>query len=136
MSVVLALCVGVLVACGVYLVLHRTLTRIVIGLGLLGHGVNLLLVAAGGRAGAPAFVGQDGTADPLAQALVLTAIVIGFGMTGLVLTLAYRSWQLNRHDDAEDDIEDRRIAERRLPGAEDEADVADELAEDAGEVRP
>jgi multicomponent Na+:H+ antiporter subunit C len=117
MSVSLAIIVGVLVGVGVYMILQRTLTRIVIGLGVLGHGVNLLLVAAGGRAGVPPFVGDadaSRSADPLAQALVLTAIVIGFGMTGLLLTLAYRSWQLSHDDEVEDDAEDRRIAKATL----------------------
>jgi multicomponent Na+:H+ antiporter subunit C len=117
MSVALALTVGVLVGVGVYLILQRTLTRIVIGLGILGHGVNLLIIAAGGRAGSAPFVGDAlgaAASDPLSQALVLTAIVIGFGMTGLLLTLAYRSWQLSHDDDVEDDAEDRRIARATL----------------------
>jgi multicomponent Na+:H+ antiporter subunit C len=118
-SVALAVTVGLLVAVGMFMILQRTLTRIVIGLGVLGHGVNLLLIAAGGRAGVAPFVGDDGAdaagaADPLAQALVLTAIVIGFGMTGLLLTMAYRSWQLTHNDEVEDDLEDRRIAQSAL----------------------
>ena len=114
MTVTLALTVGFLFAIGTYLLLQRTLTRIVIGLALMGHGANLLLLLAGGRAGDAPFVGEDGpptvVADPLPQALALTAIVITFGVTAFLLALAYRSWQHTHDDDVEDDPEDRRIA--------------------------
>ncbi len=114
MTVTLALTVGALFAFGTYLLLQRTLTRVVIGLGLMGHGANLLLLLAGGRAGDAPFVSDDGppaaAADPLPQALALTAIVITFGVTAFLLALAYRSWQHTHDDDVEDDPEDRRIA--------------------------
>ena len=112
MIVILAVTVGVLFSLGTYLVLQRNLTRIIIGLGLLAHGGNLLLLAAGGRAGLAPLVGNDPArmSDPLPQAMVLTAIVISFGTTVFLLSLAYRSWTLNRSDDVEDDVEDRRIA--------------------------
>jgi multicomponent Na+:H+ antiporter subunit C len=115
-NLTLALLVGVLYAVGTYLLLQRTLTRVVLGLGLLTHGANLLLLGAGGRAGAVPFSGTAdgaagaGTADPLPQAMVLTAIVIAFGVTAFLLTLAYRSWQLTGQDLVQDDVEDRRIA--------------------------
>lgn len=115
MTAILALLVGVLFSTGTYLLLQRTLTRIIMGLALLGHGANLLLLLAGGRAGAPPLVGDDplvpgpGVADPLPQALALTAIVISFGVLAFLLALAYRSWVLNREDEVEDDVEDRRI---------------------------
>jgi len=112
MSAALAIGAGALVACGTYLVLQRTLTRVVIGFALLAHGANLVLLAAGGRAGRPPIVGDDPSplADPLAQAMILTAIVITFGVTAFMLALAYRSWQLSHDDLVEDDLEDRRIA--------------------------
>lgn len=113
MIVVTALAVGALYALGTYLLLQRQLTRIVIGLALMAHGANLLLLLAGGRAGGPPFVGGgDGgpVADPLPQALALTAIVITFGVTSFLLALAYRSWVIERDDEVEDDVEDRRIA--------------------------
>jgi multicomponent Na+:H+ antiporter subunit C len=113
-TVSLALVVGVLFGGGTYLVLQRTLTRVVLGLALWGHAVNVLLLVAGGRAGTPAFIGLDpgdGFADPLPQAMALTAIVITFGITAFLLALAYRSWTQSGDDEAEDDIEDRRIAE-------------------------
>jgi len=111
MIVVMVLAVAVLYGAGAYLLLQRNLSRIVIGLGLLGHGANLLLLMAGGRAGAAPLAGTDGPfADPLPQALALTAIVITFGVSAFLLALAYRSWVLTRSDEVEDDVEDRRIA--------------------------
>ena len=114
-NVVLALLIGVLYAVGTYLLLQRTLTRVVLGLSMMGHGANLLLLAAGGPPGAVPFVGRTdgpagaGTADPLPQAMVLTAIVITLGITAFLLAMAYRSWQLTGHDEVQDDLEDRRI---------------------------
>lgn len=113
MTLTLAATVGVLYAVGTYLLLQRTLTRIVIGLAMLGHGANLLLLLAGGPPGAPPFVGDGaprGVADPLPQAMALTAIVITFGVLAFLLALAYRSWIVSRNDQVEDDLEDRRIA--------------------------
>jgi len=112
MIVVLVLTVGVLYGCGVYLMLQRHLSRIVIGLAILGHGANLLLLMAGGRAGAAPIAAEGGGpyADPLPQALALTAIVISFGVSAFLLALAYRSWLLTSSDEVEDDVEDRRIA--------------------------
>lgn len=114
MTVTLALTVGVLFAVGTYLLLQRTLTRVVIGLAIMGHGANLLLLLAGGRAGVAPFVTDAGppvdAADPLPQALALTAVVITFGVTAFLLALAYRSWQHTHDDDVEDDPEDQRIA--------------------------
>ena len=115
-NVTLALLIGVLYAVGTYLLLQRTLTRVVLGLGLLSHGANLLLLAAGGRAGAVPFSSRvdgaagAGTADPQPQAMVLTAIVITFGVTAFLLALAFRSWVLTGEDLVQDDVEDRRIA--------------------------
>ena len=113
MSAPLAILVGVLYATGTYLLLQRSLTRIILGLVLLGHGANLLLLLAGGRPGrAPLVgVGEGRTSDPLPQAMALTAIVITFAIVAFLLALAYRSWTLSGDDEAEDDIEDRRIAE-------------------------
>ena len=114
MILTLAVVVAVLFAGGTYLVLHRTLTRIVLGIGLWGYAVNVLLLMSGGRAGAPPLIDESMPdtvyADPLPQAMALTAIVISFSMTAFLLALAYRSWTLTGDDEAEDDIEDRRIA--------------------------
>lgn len=115
MIVTLALLIGVLYAVGSYLILQRSLSRIVIGLAILGHGANLLLLAAGGPAGDVPIAGGDPatTADPLPQALALTAIVITFGVSGFLLAMSYRSWRQRRDDVVEDDVEDRRIARVR-----------------------
>lgn len=105
----------VLVAAGVYLMLERSLTRVLIGVVLVGNGINLLFMVAGGRAGGPPIVGvtpEGEMSDPLPQAMVLTAIVITLGISAFLAALAYRSWQLNGHDEVQDDLEDRRVAER------------------------
>ncbi len=114
MTVLLAVTAAFLCACGTYLLLTRQLSRIIIGICLLGHGVNIVLVLSGGDGGDPTFVGGDPTtvADPLPQALVLTAIVITLGVVGFLLALAYRSWRITADDDVEDDVEDRRVAEQ------------------------
>ena len=127
MIVVLAIVVGVLYATGTFLLLQRTLTRIVIGLMLMGHGVNLLLLATG-PAGEPAMISSapaDAYVDPLPQAMALTAIVITFATTALLLAMAYRRWTLEHDDEVQDDIEDRRIATLDA-----RVDAAAEFAED------
>ncbi|HEX5367194.1 MAG TPA: NADH-quinone oxidoreductase subunit K [Acidimicrobiales bacterium] len=123
MTVLLAVTAGVLCASGTYLVLGRQLSRVVIGVGLLGHGANLVLVLSGGDGGDPAFVGGDAArfADPLPQALVLTAIVITFGVVAFLLSLAYRSWRVRADDEVEDDVEDRRVARGAAHAGEDGA---------------
>jgi len=103
--------VGVLFGAGTYLMLHRTLTRIVLGVALLGNGVNLLILATGGPPAGTPIIGRDGPfSDPVPQALVLTAIVIGFALQAFLLALAWRSWTIDDNDEVEDDIEDRRLA--------------------------
>lgn len=127
MSTLLAVVAGLLFASGTYLLLQRGLTRIIIGVGLVGHGANLVILLSGGLGGQPPFVGSgdpDDFADPLPQALILTAIVITFGITAFLLALAYRSWRQTRDDEVEDDIEDRFIARQ---GAVDE-ELGDEEA--------
>ena len=112
MTVVLAATAAALFGIGTYLLLQRKLSRIIIGLGLLTHGANVLLITAG-RRGDPPIIGRGDEAtfaDPLPQALALTAIVITFGVTALLLALAYRSWLLNGDDEVQDDVGDRSIA--------------------------
>lgn len=112
MTYVLALTIAVLYGTGAYLLLQRNLSRIVIGLGVLGHGANLMLLTAGRAGRAPIVTDGGGPyADPLPQALALTAIVITFGVSAYLLALVHRSWSLTRSDEVEDDVEDRRIAE-------------------------
>ena len=140
-NLVLVVTIGVLFAAGVYLLLERSLSRVLIGVILVGNGANLLFLVAGGAAGGPPIVGTDDgpMSDPLPQAMVLTAIVITLGMTAFLLALAYRSWQLHRHDEVQDDVEDRRIArlaardERAVTDADTElsAETLDDEAEQA-----
>jgi multicomponent Na+:H+ antiporter subunit C len=110
-SVVLALAAGALFAVGTYLVLQRKLSRIIIGLALLSHGSNVLLMMSG-RGGTAPLIGlaESSTfSDPLPQALALTTIVITFGVTALLLAMAYRSWLLTHDDEVEDDVTDRTL---------------------------
>jgi multicomponent Na+:H+ antiporter subunit C len=132
MTLLLVVTIAVLYAVGTYLLLQRSLSRIVIGLAVLGHGANLLLLAAGGRAGAVPVAGADPatTADPLPQALALTAIVITFGVSGFLLALAYRSWRQGEDDAVEDDIEDRRIARALRARERDRARTGADTVED------
>ena len=119
MTVLLAAAAAALFGIGTYLVLQRKLSRIIIGIALLGHGANVLMVTSGDRGRAP-LIGNgptEGLADPLPQALALTAIVISFGVTALLLALAYRSWLLTSDDEVQDDVEDRDVA---LHGAPDD----------------
>ena len=112
MTVVLAATAAALFAIGTYLVLQRKLSRIIIGLGLLTHGANVLLITAG-RRGTPPLVDTGdpaGFSDPMPQALALTTIVITFAVTILLLGMAYRSWMLTDDDEVEDDVGDRAIA--------------------------
>jgi multicomponent Na+:H+ antiporter subunit C len=123
-NLLLVIVVGILFAAGVTLLLERNLTRVILGVTLLGNGVNLLILL-GGAYGGPPIVGltpEDRMSDPLTQAMVLTAIVITLGMTAFLLAMAYRSWVLTGHDDVQDDAEDRRIMQRaeRDQGIEDQ----------------
>jgi len=132
--------VGVLVATGVYLLLERSLSRVIVGVTLISNGVNVLFLIAGGAAGGPPLIGStppEQMSDPLPQAMVLTAIVINLGITAFVLAMAYRSWQLHGHDEVQDDLEDRRIA-RRAALRETDAradDIGTDLATEAEEAR-
>ncbi|WP_433356856.1 Na(+)/H(+) antiporter subunit C [Micromonospora saelicesensis] len=110
-TLVLVLAVAVLVGCGVILLLERSLTRILLGVVMLGNGVNLLILL-GGRSGGAPIVGTgpvERMSDPLPQAMVLTSIVITFGFTAFLLAVAYRSWYLSGDDEVPDDLEDRQI---------------------------
>lgn len=110
-TLIMLIAIGVLFAAGVTLLLERTLTRVLLGVVLLGNGANLLILITAAPGGPP-IVGttEPGEmADPLPQAMILTAIVITLGMTAFLLALAYRSWRLVGHDEVQDDIEDRRI---------------------------
>lgn len=94
MEAILASSIAVLVGCGTYLILRARTFPVVLGIMLLGYGVNLFLLAMGrvSETTPPIIVpGATRYADPLPQALVLTAIVIGFGMAAFLVVLALRA---------------------------------------------
>ncbi len=96
MTTLLAITIGVLFGTGTFLVLRRNALKVIIGLSLISHGANLLLVTSGGFVGnRPPIIGPGGATyvDPLPQALVLTAIVISFGVTSFLVVLLYRLYQ-------------------------------------------
>ena len=109
MELLLALASGVLYAAGIYLMLRRRLAQLIIGIGLLSNGTNLLIFTAGGLTQGRPPVVPDGAqslvepyADPVPQALVLTAIVIGFGLLAFTLVLAHRVHATVGTDDVDD----------------------------------
>lgn len=151
-NLVLAIVGGGLLACGCYLLMERSILRILAGVLLAGNGVNVLFLVASGPAGLAPIIGEprDEIADPLPQAFVLTAIVISLATVAFMMGLAYRQWQLTGSDDVPDDAEDaliQRMAERdevsetydaadttSTTSAEedpDEADLAEEAAAEA-----
>ncbi len=104
----LALTVGVLVTCSVYLMLRRSLVKVLLGIGLLGHAANLTVFTLGTvtRGRAPivppgAVVPEPGYADPIPQALVLTAIVIGLAVIAFLAVLIYRTVQTHGTGDTD-----------------------------------
>ena len=105
MELLLAIVAGVLYAAGLYLMLRRRLAQLIIGLGLLSNGSNILILAAAGvkRAKPPLITDPgmiaDQFADPVPQSLILTAIVIGFGVLAFALVLAHRVYQSGGSDD-------------------------------------
>jgi multicomponent K+:H+ antiporter subunit C len=111
MEFLVATGIGWVVACGIYLLLRGRTYSIVLGLSLLGYAVTVFIFALGRLwAGAPPILVGDGPhADPLPQALVLTAIVIGFATTGFVIELALRS----RHESGSDHVDARAGDEER-----------------------
>lgn len=137
MSVLLALAAALMFATGTWLLMQRRLSRIIIGVGLLGHGANLLLLLSAGGRGDPPLVDQSDAAamaDPLPQALALTAIVITFGITAFLLALGYRSWRITNDDAVEDDVEDRIVARHELADRDalEEAEAAAAQAAEEG----
>jgi multicomponent Na+:H+ antiporter subunit C len=116
--------IAVLFAVGSYLLMERSLTRVALGVGVIGNGVNVLIIASGSEPGEAPIIGRDGVlTDPLPQALVLTAIVIGFALLTFLMTLAWRNWTITGNDEVEDDVEDRMIT-RRAEQTEKPGDVS------------
>jgi len=104
MELLLAIVAGVLYATGLYLMLRRRLAQLIIGLSLLSNGSNILILSAAGvtRARPPLIsegVSLEQFADPVPQSLILTAIVIGFGVLAFSLVLAHRVHESAGSDD-------------------------------------
>ncbi|KQB83204.1 Na(+)/H(+) antiporter subunit C [Corynebacterium oculi] len=134
-NLVLLIAAGTLISAGVYLVLDRAMTKMMLGLMLIGNGANLLILQAGGSAGSPPIMGRESDihgediADPLAQAMILTAIVISMAMVAFILTLAYRQYRYRAADVIEDDSEDAAIVARpTVASAAPDHDASDDPA--------
>lgn len=115
MPLVLVALMAVMYACGIYLMLDRTLTRLLLGFLLVGNATNLLIFLMSGSFGAAPIVGEaspEEMSDPLPQAFILTAIVITFGVSAFFLALIYRSWRLAQDlgDTVQDDEADLELA--------------------------
>jgi len=132
--------IGGLTSAGVYLLLERSVTRMLLGLLLIGNAINLLILTVGGPSGNPPIRGRTSngettTADPLAQGMILTAIVITMGIAAFVLALAYRSYRLTTAEDVGPDPEDVRVSkmvggldeDRPAPEPSRDTDLPDEL---------
>src|ERR671921_2852272 len=132
-NLTLLIVMGALYACGIYLILERSLTRVLLGLMLLANATNLLILATGGYAGLAPFFSKETDPgaynDPLPQALILTSIVISFAVTAFMLGIIYRTWLLARQDDIQDDLEDVRVAKTPSFDAEDDAVIPVETSE-------
>lgn len=114
-SLTLVILMAVMYAAGVYIMLERSLTRVLIGFLLVGNATNLLIFIMSGRPGSsPIVTGtslDETIVDPIPQVLMLTAIVINFGITALLLALIYRSWWLARLGDEGDTVTDEHESE-------------------------
>ena len=129
MTLVFALGVGVLFGTGAYLLLSRDLVRVVIGVAVISHASVLTLIASGLERGTAAIYPLDGrtVSDPLSQAMVLTAIVIGLAVTALLLALAlrvvvaYRSRELDEVAEEEIELDERLEREDAGEHAQEEA---------------
>ncbi|MEZ0340279.1 Na(+)/H(+) antiporter subunit C [Mycobacterium sp. pV006] len=131
--VVSLIVIGVLTSAGVYLLLERNLTRMLLGLLLISNAINLLLLTAGGPAGNPPVRDRTSgdnaaTADPLVQAMILTAIVITMGVAAFVLALTYRSYRINTIEEVSNDPEDTRVSQ--LSGKESAEEIEEQLEPD------
>ncbi len=110
MIIWLAIAIGTLFAGAVYLLLRRNVVKLILGLAMLGYAVNLLIFTMGDgvRRGVPPLLDDPngvvapGLADPLPQALILTAIVISFGLLAFVMALAYRATQSINSDNLDE----------------------------------
>jgi multicomponent Na+:H+ antiporter subunit C len=109
MEILITIIIGVLYSAGIYLLLRRSLVKIIIGLILLGNGANMLIFLLGGLVkGKPPVIAADALAltgvyaDPVPQALILTAIVISFGLQAFAMILIKRVYIVSNSDDLDD----------------------------------
>lgn len=109
MGLLLALITGILYSAAIYMMLRRSLAKLIIGLVLLGHASNMAIFTLGRLSkGNPPFIPEGATevvppyADPVPQALILTAIVIGFGIQAFAIVLIKRVYQETGTDDLDD----------------------------------
>lgn len=139
-NLTLLLVMGVLYAVGIYLLLERSLTRVLFGLMLLANATNLLLLTTGGYAGLAPIFDKDIPAttynDPLPQAFILTSIVISFAVTAFMISLIYRAWLLSRADHIQVDREDLRVAKQDLYDDEEDSEIAIEVSDFHENVQP
>ena len=138
LPIVLLITMVVLYAGGVYLLLDRSLTRVLLGFLLVGNATNLLIFLMGGKFGLAPIFGHaevEDMSDPLPQAFILTSIVITFGVSAFVLALIYRSWRLthDREDAVEDDEHDARLAAAESITTEEVTDEELESARESGD---
>ena len=143
--IVLVAVMVVLFAVGVYLLLDRSLTRVLLGFLLVGNATNLLIFLTSGAFGAAPIYGDAAPidmSDPLPQAFILTAIVITFGVSAFMLALIYRSWRLAREseDAVVDDAHDLELVDAETLTTDEVTDEElerapefDELGADADE---
>ena len=108
MDILLAITTGILYAAGIYMILRRSLVKLIIGIVILGNGVNLLIFLMGGLVkGQPSLITENGVkleaifADPVPQSLILTAIVISFGLQSFAIVLIKRAYKILGTDDTD-----------------------------------
>lgn len=114
MEALIAIAIGTLTASGLYLMLRQRTFPVIVGLALLSYAVNVFIFISGRLVpGLPAIISKDaaGYADPLPQALVLTAIVISFGMTAVIVVMSLGAWLEAGHDKI--DMDDKAEGEDR-----------------------
>ena len=138
-SLTLVILMAVMYAAGVYVMLERSLTRVLIGFLLVGNATNLLIFIMSGRPGSSPIVtgtSVEDMVDPTPQVLMLTAIVINFGITALLLALIYRSWWLAQLGDEGDTLTDEHATESAgeadvtfLSSSDDDDAIAESLDE-------
>ncbi len=142
-SLTLVILMAVMYAAGVYVMLERSLTRFLIGFVLVGNATNLLILIVSGASGAPPIVtgtsADENMVDPIPQVLMLTAIVINFGVTAFILALIYRTWWLARLGDEGDNLtdehehDDERSTEETFRAVDDDDDAIQRILDESDE---